>query len=89
LRSIPGHGKQVTRLAFVGTSPNILTCSGDGTARLWNSDTGAAVRTFGGGSDYLYAVTASPDGGLIVTGGEDGEVRLYEKDGKQIRSLIP
>jgi WD40 repeat protein len=89
LRSIPGHGKQVTRLTFVGPSVNILTCSGDGSARLWNSDTGAAVRSFGGGADFLYALAASPDGNAIATGGEDGVVRVYDKDGKLVRTLGP
>lgn len=89
LRTITGHGKQVTRLVFVGASANILTSSGDATARLWNSETGAAVRSFGSGADYLYAVAASADGQFVVTGGEDGVVRVYDKDGKQIRTLGP
>jgi WD40 repeat protein len=89
LRTATGHGKQVTRLLFVGSSANVLTCSGDSTARLWNADTGAAVRTLGGGSDYLYAVAASSDGTTIVTGGEAGEVRVYDKDGKPMRTLNP
>lgn len=87
VRTITGHGKPVTRLTFVGASGNILTCSGDATARLWNVDTGGAVRSFGGGGAYLNAVAASPDGKIIVTGGENGVVRVYDKDGKLMRSF--
>src|SRR5436190_1765666 len=68
---------------------NVLTCSGDGTARLWNVDSGGAGRTFAGGADYLYAVAVSADGQVIAAGGEEGVVRVYGPDGRLLKALVP
>lgn len=84
------HSKQVTRVMFVGATPQLLTVSGDQTLKMWNVDSGASMRNYGSSKDYLYAVSASPDGTLVATGGEEGIVRLYNgPDGKLLKSLAP
>jgi WD40 repeat protein len=90
MRTIAGHNKQVTRLAFIGATPQIVTCSGDQTVRFWNVDNGGNVRNFGGGNDFLYAVGVSPDGSVVAAGGEEGIVRLYNGgNGSLIKELLP
>jgi WD40 repeat protein len=90
VRTIQGHGKQVTRLLFLGATSQIVTCSGDQTVRLWNVDNGGNLRNFGGGKDYLYAVGASADGSLVAAGGEEGIVRLYNGNTAQLlKELVP
>lgn len=79
-RTINAHQKQVTRLVFVGKTPTFLTASGDTSAKLWNVDNGGTQRVFAGATDYLFAVAASPDGKVVVTGGEEGVVRIYNGD---------
>jgi WD40 repeat protein len=79
-RTINAHQKQVTRLAFVGKTPTFLTASGDATAKLWNVDNGGTQKMFAGATDFLFAVAASPDGKVVVTGGEEGVVRIYNGD---------
>jgi WD40 repeat protein len=84
------HGKQVTRLVFVGKTGQFLTCSGDQSVKGWNVDNGQPTRTLGGGTDFLYAVAASPDGAIIAAGGEEGVVRLYNGTNNQlIKALLP
>src|SRR5437764_8403843 len=56
VRTLAGHGKQVTRLQFVGKTAQVVTCSGDQTVRVWNVDNGGLVRSFNAGKDFLYAV---------------------------------
>jgi WD40 repeat protein len=84
------HGKQVTRLVFVGTTSQFVTCSGDQQVRFWNVDTGQGGRVFSDSKDFLYAVGVSPDGTVLAAGGEEGVVRLYNvPKGQMVKALLP
>jgi WD40 repeat protein len=90
VRTIPAHGKQVTRLVFIGKTSQFVTCSGDTQVRFWNADNGGNTRNFGGSTDFLYAVGVSPDGAVVAAGGEEGIVRLYNGgNGQLIKALLP
>lgn len=90
VRTINAHTKQVTRLQFIGKTPQFVTCSGDMQVKFWNVDSGGNVRNFGGNTDFVYAVAVSPDGMLLVTGGEEGVVRMFNATNTQlIRALLP
>lgn len=83
------HTKQVTRLLFVGKKLEFLTASGDNSAKLFGVN-GNVTRTFGGGTDFIYAVAASSDGSLVVTGGQEGIARVYVGTATTpTRSLLP
>jgi WD40 repeat protein len=89
VRTINGHGKQVTRLLFVGKTDQFATCSGDQTVRFWNIN-GGNTRNFSGSTDFLYALSVSPDGALVVAGGQEGIVRVYNgTNGQLLQSLLP
>ncbi|MGE3807431.1 MAG: NB-ARC domain protein, partial [Gemmataceae bacterium] len=84
------HPKQITRMVFVGKTPSIITCSGDGTAKMFNVDNGGAQRTFNVSKDFLYAVSCSDDGDLIAVGGEDGLVKIFNgKNGQVMQTMAP
>ncbi len=90
IRDLNGHTKQVTQLVFVGKTPQFLTVSGDTNMRMWNADNGGNVRQFGGAKDFLYAVSASADGSIVVSGGEDGVVHIYNgTNGQVIKDALP
>src|SRR4029079_11106116 len=90
LRDMQGHSKQVTQLFFVGKTPQFLTVSGDMSVRMWNADNGGNVRQVTGATDYLYAVSASTDGDVVVSGCQDGIVRIYNgKNAQLIKSALP
>ncbi|GIW79355.1 MAG: hypothetical protein KatS3mg105_1162 [Gemmatales bacterium] len=85
-----GFSKQITRLMFVGKSSDVLACSGDGTAKMFNVDRGNAVRTFTGAKDFLYAIGSDATGKVIATGGEEGLVRVYNgANGQLLKTLAP
>jgi hypothetical protein len=90
LRTINAHTKQVTRLVFVGATNQFATCSGDQTVKFFNTD-GGTTKNFPAAPDYLYAVGVSPDGAIVVTGCEDGIVRLYNgaNPGQAAKLLVP
>ena len=89
-RTINAHGKQVTRLLFIGKKNEILTCSGDAQVKIFNVTNGGNVKTFPGGTDFIYAIGISPDGALVAAGGQEGIVRLYNgTTGRLILALLP
>jgi WD40 repeat protein len=66
----------------------MATCGADKTVRLWNPDSGAALKTLSGHADYVYAVALSPDGNLVASGGYGGEVKVWKvADGKEVASF--
>ena len=80
----------MTRLLFIGKTGQFLTCSGDSQVKSWNVDNGGNTRNFAGGTDFLYAVGASPDGAVVAAGGEEGVVRLYNgTNGQLVKTLLP
>src|SRR5205085_5186270 len=90
VRTINAHNKQVTRLLFLGNTPQFVTCSGDTQVRFWNVDNGGNTRNFAGSTDFLYAVGVSADGSVVAAGGEEGVVRLYNgTTGQMIKALLP
>lgn len=77
-RTVPNaHTKQITSLTFAGKTIGFLTTSGDASVKLWNVDNGGQIRQFAGGADFLYAAASSADGKVVVTGGEEGLIRIY------------
>jgi len=87
VRDVTTGKMQATRMAVLGKANQFLLASGDGSAKLWNSD-GGAGKNYDGAKDFLYAVAASADGKTIATGGEEGLIRLYGGDGGQLVKTI-
>jgi len=58
----------------------VLTGSRDGTARLWNIETGEQIRIFSGHEGWVNSVAFSPDEQYILTSGTDGTARLWDTD---------
>ena len=83
-RKITGWGKEVTSLQFIGATNRIVTSSGDNRVRIVN-DEGGEVRSITGLPDFMQAAASSPDGALLVGGGEDSKLRVWNgADGKEV-----
>jgi WD40 repeat protein len=88
IRAVGGHGKPVVRVLRHPTQPLLLTCSADGTVRVWNAENGAAVRTLSGHTDWVYALAISPDGNLVASGSWNGEVKVWKlADGSLVKAF--
>ena len=89
-RTINAHAKQVTRLLFVGKKAEFITAGGDNQVKRFNATSGGNTGTFSGGADFIYAISASPDGAVVVAGGQEGIVRVYNgANAQMLRSLLP
>ncbi len=89
-RTINAHGKQVTRLLFIGKKQEFITSGGDNQVKAFNVTNGGNVRNFGGGTDFIYAIGASPDGMVVAAGGQEGVVRVYNGTNANLtKTLLP
>src|SRR5689334_1092805 len=66
--SIGDLNNRVNAIAFSPDGKTILTGNADNTAKLWDSQTGALLRTLLGHSRQVVSVAFSPDGKLALTG---------------------
>jgi WD40 repeat protein len=71
-----GHpGAGATSVAWSGN--NILSGSGDGSVKLWNSASGAAIRSFAGHTKPVQSVALDSSGALALSGSDDGTMKLW------------
>ncbi|MDA1049287.1 MAG: protein kinase [Planctomycetota bacterium] len=76
--TIEGHaGRSVFGVAFSPDGKHVATAGEDGTAVIWNSETGELQRTLSGHVGTVWSVAYSHDGTLIATAGHDKTVRLW------------
>jgi WD40 repeat protein len=75
---ISGHAGTVNSCAFDPDGRKIVSCSGDGTLRLWEARTGGMVRVFADHPGSIQTCSFGPDGRLVVSGGADGLAKIWE-----------
>ena len=73
-----GHTERVNDLAPAGEQL-LVSCSDDGTTKLWDTRTSACAHTLGGlGAPPVRSACADEAGLLVATGGEGGVVQLWD-----------
>ena len=89
IKTIEDFKKEVTSVRFMGIGGEFLTASGDTRVRSMNEE-GKTVREFSGNKGFLFSTAVTPDGQLILGGGQDSVLRIWNaKDGKNLFSIEP
>ena len=88
-KTIAGFDKEVTAISFVGYSDQALAASGDAKVRLVREDA-SDVRSFSGATDFVESAVITPDGKIVLAGGQDSILRVWDgTNGKLLASFPP
>ncbi|HEX3997686.1 MAG TPA: c-type cytochrome domain-containing protein [Pirellulales bacterium] len=68
---------EITSISFIGNTDHILTSSGDHTVRIHRTSSDRDVRAFKEGASFMHAAAATSDGKLILGGGHDGILHIW------------
>lgn len=74
---ISGHEGVVNDAEFSPDGASLITASQDGTARIWNAETGEQLAILRGHDDAINTARFSSDGKRVLTASEDGTARSW------------
>ncbi len=77
VHSLKGHTYAIYDLAFSHDGRHLASASHDGTARIWDVDTGETVKTLQGHTAVVHAVAWSADDKYLVSGSLDKTARIW------------
>jgi WD40 repeat protein len=84
LRILSGHEAGVKTIAFDKDGRRVVTASQDGTARIWEAETGKPLRSLTGHAGSVNDAAFGPDGSSVLTAGDDGTARVWNaQDGRE------
>lgn len=84
-KKVEGWTKEVTSLQFIGATNQIVTAAGDNKVRIV-TDEGSEIRSIANLPDYMQATASTPNGAMLIGGGEDSFLRVW--DGTSGKELV-
>ncbi|KIK36584.1 hypothetical protein CY34DRAFT_811195 [Suillus luteus UH-Slu-Lm8-n1] len=93
IQTMRGHTDEVRDVVHLPGGRRIITCSSDGSLRLWDLVSGAQIggdwRDNGARESAAYKIALSPNGKIVSSGSQDGKVRLWDvKTGRVISEPV-
>jgi WD40 repeat protein len=77
-----GFKKELTTIAFVGTGENIVTGGGDKILKAGGQNLPSI-------DDFIYDTAVSADGSIILAGGENGILRVWQASDRKLLYSFP
>jgi len=89
LPPLVGHTVRPDSFKFYQDGARLVSSSRDGTARLWNTETGQLLRTFRVAIGSAFSATPGVDESVLAVGDSAGAVRLFDiGSGRVISALV-
>jgi hypothetical protein len=86
--TLKAHQYAITSVAFSPDSRRIVSCSEDGTLKVWDARQAHDLTILRGHTSWINRVSFSPDGELLVTASADRTVRVWKvATGQAVRVL--
>ena len=82
-----GHTAPVYDIAWTLDNQRFVSASLDGTLRLWNAQSSGSPVVMKMHIDKVYSVAVSPDGNTIASGGNKGDVLIWDSQGSYRQRL--
>jgi len=88
LLTLAGHSTAVFHIAYSSDGTRMATASFDGTAKVWDVETGEELLTLAGHSALVYGVAFSPDMRRLATTSQDGTAKVWNAEtGEELLAL--
>ena len=88
VRYLSGHKDGVSALDFSPDGKSVVTASHDGTAAVWETETGKKVHSLVGHQGAVYGAAFSADGEHVATAGRDGLVLVWDVAGGELIAML-
>jgi WD40 repeat protein len=86
-KNVEGFSKEVTSICFIPGTDMALASSGDSSVSTVN-EKGEKVRTYPGATDFMNSAAVTPDGRIVVAGGQDSVLRVWNgPEGKVVATF--
>ena len=82
-KELTGHKGSVHSVVFSRDGSLIASGSEDGTAKLWNADSGQQIRALMRHPHPILCVSLSPDSNILASGSEAGKITLWDVNYKE------
>lgn len=88
VRTLDGHGGEVTAITFSRNSVQVATGGTDKTPRLFDANTGMLVKAFAALPGNITAIEITPDTSRVLVADDAGNVKLFQiNDGMELKSF--
>ena len=70
----------VNTVAVFADGTKVVSGSGDGMVKIWDTESGVELRTLSGHSDWVYAVAVFADGKRVMSWSDDKTVKIWDAE---------